>query len=186
VHVPLAGRIEAVRRLVEHQQPRPGQQRGGKAETLSHPEREAADAVVGHVCEPDLPQHITDPVGAVPAQTGQRCEVLPSGERRIQPRPIHEPRDVVDDLQLTAVGAGQPEQQAQQRRLPGPVRADQAVDLALRDVEVDAVEGDDLAEGLADPARANRKLRRPAGCPAGRRVATPLRGTGQCASGLGM
>jgi hypothetical protein len=42
---------------------------------------------------------------------------------------------------------------------------------ALRDGEVDAVEGDDLAKGLADPARANGELRRPAGCPAGRRVA---------------
>jgi hypothetical protein len=40
--------------------------------------------------------------------------------------------------------------------------------VALRDVEVDAVEGDDLAKGLADPARTNGK-RRPAGTPAGRR-----------------
>jgi hypothetical protein len=29
--------------------------------------------------------------------------------------------------------------------------------LALRDVEVDAVKGDDLAKGFADPARPNRK-----------------------------
>jgi hypothetical protein len=41
--------------------------------------------------------------------------------------------------------------------------------LALRDVEVDAVEGDDLAKGFADPARANGK-RRPAGTPADRRA----------------
>ena len=38
VHVTSAGGIKAVRRFVEHQQPRPGQQRGGKPETLSHPE----------------------------------------------------------------------------------------------------------------------------------------------------
>jgi hypothetical protein len=42
--------------------------------------------------------------------------------------------------------------------------------LACRDGEVDAVEGDDLAEGLADPARTNCKRRRPAGSPPGRRV----------------
>jgi hypothetical protein len=48
--------------------------------------------------------------------------------------------------------------------------------MAFRDVEVDAVEGDDLAEGLADPARTNRErrtprdVRRPAGSPPGRRV----------------
>ena len=38
VHVTGAGRIKAVRRFVEHQQPRLCQQRGGKPETLSHPE----------------------------------------------------------------------------------------------------------------------------------------------------
>ena len=68
VHVTGADRIEAVRRFVEHQQPRPGQQRGGEPETLAHPEREAADAVVGDVGEPDLLQRVTDAVGAVAAQ----------------------------------------------------------------------------------------------------------------------
>jgi hypothetical protein len=44
---------------------------------------------------------------------------------------------------------------------------------AFRDVEVDAVEGDDLTEGLADPAGTDRKRERwPAGAPAGRRVVT--------------
>jgi hypothetical protein len=48
--------------------------------------------------------------------------------------------------------------------------------LAFRDVEVDAVEGDDLAEGFRDPARTNcepsiaQDGRGPAGDPAGRRV----------------
>src|SRR5262249_13602663 len=88
-------------------------------------------------------------------------------------RPAHR---TAEDLQVAAVGDGQPEEQAQQRRLPGPVRSDETVDPACRDVEVDAVEGDDLAEGLADPARANceRSIaqdgRGPAGDPAGRRV----------------
>jgi hypothetical protein len=79
---------------------------------------------------------------------------------------------IAEDLQVSSVGLGQPEQQAQQGRLPGPIRADQTMDLALRDAEVDAIESDDLAKGLADPARANGKLRRPAGSPAGRRVVT--------------
>ena len=56
----LAGRVEAVRRLVEHQQARPGQQRGGQPETLSHPEREAPDAVVRDVGEPDLTEYLVD------------------------------------------------------------------------------------------------------------------------------
>jgi hypothetical protein len=53
------------------------------------------------------------------------------------------------------------------------------------DLEVDAVEGDDLAKALADPARANRK-RRPAGAPAGRRVAMLFSRTRQFESELGM
>jgi hypothetical protein len=59
---------------------------------------------------------------------------------------------------------------------------------ARRDVEVDAVEGDDLAEGLADPAGADRE-RRPAGTPAGPRVVVPFSAcpeTGQFVSELGM
>ena len=54
VHVLLAGRVQAVGRLVEHQQPRPGEQRGGQPEPLAHAEGEAADLVVGDVGEPDL------------------------------------------------------------------------------------------------------------------------------------
>jgi hypothetical protein len=79
---------------------------------------------------------------------------------------------IAEDLQVSPVWLGQPEKEAQQRRLPGPIRADQTMDLALRDAEIDAIEGDDLSEGLADLARANSKLRRPAGSPAGRRVVT--------------
>jgi hypothetical protein len=57
---------------------------------------------------------------------------------------------------------------------------------ALGDVEVDAVEGDDLAERLADPARANRERgRRPGGSPPGRRV-VPLLRRCQLVSELGM
>jgi hypothetical protein len=89
-----------------------------------------------------------------------------------------------EDLQVAAVGLGQPEEQAQQRRLPGPIGPDQTVDLPVRDVEVDAVQRDDLAEGLADPARTNGE--RPAGFPAGRRVVTRCPEPRQLVSGLGM
>jgi hypothetical protein len=68
------------------------------------------------------------------------------------------------------------------------------MDLALDDVEVDTVERDDLAVGLADAARANSEpllaRRRPAGPPAGRRRVVKRLGrspeTGQFVSGLGM
>ena len=69
VHVTGAGRIKAVGRFVEHEQSRPGQQRGGKPETLSHPEREAPHAVVRDIGEPDLLQRVADTVGGNTAET---------------------------------------------------------------------------------------------------------------------
>jgi len=61
------GRVEAVGRLVQDQQSRRGQERRGEPQPLPHPEREAADAVVGDVGEPDLLERLADAVGAVPA-----------------------------------------------------------------------------------------------------------------------
>jgi hypothetical protein len=63
-----------------------------------------------------------------------------------------------EDLQVAAVGHRQPEEQAQQRCLPGPVRPDQTMHLAFRNVEVYSVEGYDLTEELADPARTDCRL----------------------------
>ena len=58
-----------------------------------------------------------------------------------------------DRARVGRVGAGE---QAQQRRLPGAVRADQADPGAGRKVEVEAVEDPPAAERLHDPARAQR------------------------------
>ena len=168
VDVTGAGRVEAVGRLVEDQQPRARQQRGGQPEALAHPEREAADAVVGDVGQADLVERAGDPVAAVAAQPRQRGEVLPRAQRGVEAGAVHEPGDAVgqrarpahrlpEDLQLAGVGLGQPEQQAQQRRLAGAVGPDQPVDLTRRDGEVDAVERDDLAERLPDPGGPRRR-----------------------------
>ena len=72
MHVPGAGSVKAVRRLVENHQPRARQQRGRKPETLSHPEREAANAVVGDIREPDPLERVANAVGAVAPQASQR------------------------------------------------------------------------------------------------------------------
>jgi hypothetical protein len=57
-----------------------------------------------------------------------------------------------EDLEGATVGHGQTQEQAEQRRLSGAVRPHQPVDLPLCRVQVDAVECDDLTEGLGDPA----------------------------------
>ena len=101
--------------------------------------------------------------GVAAAKGGKRGEVPPGGQGRVEPRAVHEPGDAVrrgqrasdrrpQDLQAAAVGDGQAQQEAEQRGLPGAVRADHAVDLALRHIQVDTVERDDITEALGDPA----------------------------------
>jgi hypothetical protein len=100
-----AGRIEAVGGFVEHQQPGGRQQRGGKPETLSHPEREAANAVVGDIGEADPLEHVIDASRAVAPQASQRGEVLPRGQRGIGEQTVTERLDdlVVGDLNTVGV-----------------------------------------------------------------------------------
>ena len=59
-HVAHPGRVEPGRRLVEQQQARPAQKRGGDAEPLAHPVRVAADPVAGAVGELDDLEHLVD------------------------------------------------------------------------------------------------------------------------------
>ena len=165
----LAGRVEAVGRFVEHQQPGLGEQGGGEPEALTHAEGEAADPVVGDVGEPDLVEHVVDPrcPRVATAQSGQRGEVLPGGERGVEAGAVDEAGDTVgsgerppdrrtQDLEAAAVGDGQAQQEAEQRRLAGAVRSDQPVDLPLRHIQIDAVECDDVAERLGDSASPDR------------------------------
>jgi hypothetical protein len=96
-------------------------------------------------------------------ESGQRREVLAGGQRGIQPGPVHEARHALgsverppdrrsQNLQAAAVRDGEAQQQPQQGGLAGAVRTDQAVDLARSHVEIDAVESDDITEGLGDLA----------------------------------
>src|SRR6185437_8539165 len=108
-------------------------------------EGEAADLVVGDVGEPHLIERGGDVVvlcyTCVPtAQPGQRGEVLPSGERGVEPGSVDEtgyalrrgqrPSDRrAQNLEPAFVGDGQTQQQAKQRRLARAVRPDKPVNL---------------------------------------------------------
>ena len=61
------------------------------------------------------------------------------------------------DLKAAAVGDGQAQQKAEQRGLPRAVRPDDAMDLPGCDIQVDAVERDDITEALRDPASPHRQ-----------------------------
>ena len=165
MHVPLACRVEPVDRLVQHEQPRPGEQRGGKPEPLTHPERKAAHSVVGDVGEPDLLEDLVDSrrPRAGTAQTRQRGEVPPGGQRGVEAGTVNEARDTVgnclsppdrraQDLETAAVRDGQAQQKAEHGGLPRAVRPDHPVNLPGRDIQVNFVERDDITEALRDPA----------------------------------
>jgi len=66
------------------------------------------------------------------------------------------PRVAAEEDDRAGVGAQQPEEDAQGRGLAGAVGAEEAVDLAGPDLEVEAVEGDGRAEGLVEVADLDR------------------------------
>ena len=73
-HLPDAGRVQAVGRLVEDQQLRRLQQGGSDGEALLHAERVGADALVGTVAQTDDGQHLGDPTTSDAARRGQQFE----------------------------------------------------------------------------------------------------------------
>jgi hypothetical protein len=79
---------------------------------------------------------------------------------------VHHPDPVLDrglgraqvrrlavDPDLALVGPVEPVEDVHQRRLAGPVLAEEGVHLALAQVEIDAVVRDDSGEALRDPAK---------------------------------
>ena len=54
------------------------------------------------------------------------------------------------DADRAGIGTREPVEDAHERRLAGPVLAEQGVDLAARQREVDVIVGDEVAEALAD------------------------------------
>ena len=163
-HGPPPGRVERARRLVEQQQPRLADERLGEPEPLLHALRHRPDAPPGDVGEPDQLEQLArarrrrrrarEPlvelqqlVGGAPVgeaeQLGEVAERALGGRRsrparrRPSPRPpgrAHEPAGDLDE-----------------RRLAGAVGSEQADELALADLEVDAAQRVHRPVGLARP-----------------------------------
>jgi hypothetical protein len=68
-------------------------------------------------------------------------------------------------LNGSVVGLLEPGNDAQRRRLARPGRPEQHEERALRDVEVQILQGMHIAEGLADAGRDDRGGHRPVTCP---------------------
>ena len=95
--------IQAGRGLVEQQQPRVAQQRGGDAEALAHPVRVAADPVALAVGELDDVEHLVDPPRGVAAvERGEQLEVLAARQVGVEARRLDEARDAVERARAVA------------------------------------------------------------------------------------
>ena len=165
-------------RLVEDEDPGVAVERLEDLDPLLPADRQVADLDVGVDLEPEPLAELDDPALAPPSGRGRPgCAIVSSPRRMFSatvrtgtsmkcwwtmliPRLIASVglaiRTAVPSMQdLALVRPGQAVEDVHQRRLAGAVLAEQGVDLAGPDVEVDVVVGDDARVALGD-ARASR------------------------------
>jgi hypothetical protein len=177
-HVAHAGRIEPRRGLVEDQQARAAQQGGRDPQALAHPVGVAADPVSRPRSELDDRKDLIDALlGAGAVERREQFEVLAAGEVGVEAGSLHEPGDALqraralaqrvatEQLDSALGGRDQAERHAKGCRLAGSVRAEEAVDVARVDVQVDVIDGDYFVVALDQ-----------ATCPDGRPVVGHVRG----------
>ena len=161
-----ADRVEAGGRLVEEQHLRLVDERRGEVEAPAHAARVGADAAVG-----GLRSSPTRSISASPRRSASRADQavqrrlqadqLAAGHQRVERRLLQRDADRAADVggvgdDVVAGDPGAAAGRAQQRgqhphggRLAGAVGAEEGVDLAVGDLEVDAVDGPDPARELA-------------------------------------
>jgi hypothetical protein len=156
--------VETVDRLVEQHDPRIAEQRRGDAQTLPHPEREAAHARAGDLAQPHQIEHLIDPSQADAVAERQAEEVVVGAAPRmhrfgIQQRPDLEERTAVLGIEPPVdehPPGGWPieaEYQAHRRRLARPVRTEKSRHLTRWHGERQVVHGHDFPVPLAEADR---------------------------------
>ena len=172
-----AADVEPGRRLVEEQDRRPGDQRGGKVEPAAHPARVRADEPIAGVGEVEGRREAPAPacmrtcLAAEVVEPADHLEVLEAGQVLVhggvlagEPDLLAHLGGVADDVETrNARGALVRQQQGRQdangRRLTGTVRAEQPEDAARLDVQVDAAKRVDVAVALSQSGRSRRRGR---------------------------
>ena len=168
-------RIESGGRLVEKQEVGIADQGNRQGEALFLPARQRHDARVALFLELDQGNQFvgrrTSSVEAAeePQRLDDRQLVGELGVLQLDAEPLAQLLGIrgpaqAEDLDVASVRHGEPLADLDRRRLAGAVRAQQPEALAGGDVEVDAVDGNDLLVSLAkitDPQRLRRPGRHP-------------------------
>ena len=156
--------VEAVHRLVEEQNSRIAEQRAGDAETLTHPEGEATDPLVGNGSEPDEVEDLIDACTGdvvrpcehpkMSVRAASRMDRLRFEQRTdLAKRPAERVKGAAADRDRAAVGCVEPHDQPHRRRFPGAVRTEKTGHVARLDREGEIVDGNLLAVVLDEAAR---------------------------------
>ncbi len=171
-HGVAAARVEAGGGLVEEDDARRGDQGHRQVEPALHPARVGGERLARGLGQVELLEQLGDPrLGALRTEVAQprhQQEVLLAGEQAVDRRELAGEADrgahavrVADDVRSVhgcraAVGSHERAQDVHGGRLAGAVRTEQRGHRAGLDREVDAVEHDLLAVGLAQPADVDR------------------------------
>jgi hypothetical protein len=170
------GRVEALGRLVEHEDRRVAQQRGRERQALAHAERVRAHAPAGVLRKPHELEHRVGPSACDARRGGDDLEVGPPGMSRMRSWDVedgaHRGAGRVElavaaavDQRPTRRRLDQPQHHADRGRLARPVRPDETRDATGRRDEGDVVDRPARAEVLrqvlaGDRAHRSRPRRR--------------------------
>ena len=175
-HLPGALRVQAVGRLVEHQEVAGPQKGVRQAEPLLHPQRVGLHLLVRCCGQADPVEGLRDPApAAAPVRAGvggvEALQVRGARQVRGEARALHEGADGGEDLgqgvrhrppeQLHAAGrrVDEAEQHPDRRRLARSVRAEEAEDAAGGHRQVHGVDGGSRAEPLGERGRLDGERR---------------------------
>ncbi len=89
----MPGRVQSVDRLVEKQDARVTEQRGGHPEPLHHSERERASPAAAGAGQPDDAEHLVHPPARDAAAGRQRGQMRPGAAARVEGPGIEESAD---------------------------------------------------------------------------------------------
>ena len=118
----MPGRVEPVRRLVEHQHRRVAEQGLGEAEPLPHAEREPADPAVGVLREADQAEHLVDPGAGEARCLGQEPQVVARRPAGVEARGLERGPDRAQGVLQVAVAPPADERLARRWGVTRPSR----------------------------------------------------------------